>query len=101
MEISHRTREFHIPTAKSLSKRKKKKTNARTRAKNADSLPFNARVLRVMIASPSDVAAERRVVQAIIQDWNAVHSQEKRTVLYLLLGRLTRPLLWESAPRRS
>ncbi len=62
-------------------------TEARSKGKE-ERVPFNARVLRVMIASPSDVAAERRIVQAVIHDWNAVHSQQSGTVLL--------PVAWET-----
>jgi hypothetical protein len=41
-----------------------------------------------MIASPGDVAAEQSAIQAIIHDWNSLHSEERRTVLM--------PVTWES-----
>ncbi len=41
-----------------------------------------------MIASPGDVAAERLVARHVIEEWNAVHSYERRTVLL--------PVAWET-----
>ncbi|MGX1130776.1 hypothetical protein RKD49_002966 [Streptomyces glaucescens] len=56
-------------------------------------MPFEARVLLVMIASPSDTLDERNVIESAIRRWNSDHAYEKRTVLV--------PLRWEvdSRPR--
>jgi hypothetical protein len=51
-------------------------------------MPYQATVLKVMIASPGDVAAERRIAQGVIYEWNAVHSDDRRTVLL--------PVAWET-----
>jgi hypothetical protein len=41
-----------------------------------------------MIASPGDVANERRIARDTIYEWNAVHSEDRKTVLL--------PVLWET-----
>lgn len=51
-------------------------------------MPYRAKVLKVMIASPSDVATERTVIRDVIHSWNAVHSEKEDTVLL--------PVGWES-----
>jgi hypothetical protein len=42
---------------------------------------YQATVVKVMIASPSDVAHERQVVREIVGEWNSVHSEDRRVVL--------------------
>ena len=42
---------------------------------------YTARAIKVMIASPSDVATERQVIRDVIHEWNAVHSEDKGIVL--------------------
>lgn len=56
-------------------------------------MSYTATVLKVMIASPGDVAQERKMIPEVIEEWNAVSSAEKRIVLL--------PAAWEthSAPR--
>lgn len=49
---------------------------------------YRARVIKVMIASPSDVAAERQAIREIVHDWNTIHSQDKGLVLI--------PVAWET-----
>ena len=44
-------------------------------------MPYDARALKVMIASPSDVLAERLIARECIHDWNDLHAEERRTVL--------------------
>lgn len=44
--------------------------------------------LNVMIASPSDVAAERALIREIVHEWNAVHAFTRRVVL--------QPVGWET-----
>lgn len=55
-------------------------------------MAFNARVFRIFIASPSDVKEERDVISRVIQEWNDLHSFDRKVVLL--------PLRWEthSAP---
>ncbi|MCR5879153.1 DUF4062 domain-containing protein [Phenylobacterium sp. J367] len=55
-------------------------------------MPYEAKVFRVLIASPSDVDDEREMVAATIQSWNDLHSASRKIVLL--------PLRWEthSAP---
>lgn len=48
---------------------------------------FQAQVLNVLIASPSDVDEERSIVTNAIHQWNSLHSKEKGIIL--------RPLRWE------
>lgn len=47
---------------------------------------FNARVVQILIASPSDTAGERHFVRQSIEDWNALHGEN---------GLIFLPLLWE------
>jgi hypothetical protein len=49
---------------------------------------YPAKVVKVMIASPGDVAAERLGVRDAVHEWNAVHSEDKRVVLL--------PVGWET-----
>lgn len=51
-------------------------------------MSFNATVLNVMIASPSDVATERQNARDIIHAWNAIHAEDRQLVLL--------PSGWES-----
>lgn len=55
-------------------------------------MSFAAQVLRVLIASPSDVVEERDIAVRAIQEWNDLHASERQIVLL--------PLRWEthSAP---
>jgi hypothetical protein len=49
---------------------------------------FSANVLKVMIASPSDVPNERRIAREVVHEWNVIHSEERATVLI--------PVAWET-----
>jgi hypothetical protein len=51
-------------------------------------MPRLSTVFDVLIASPSDVEIERKEVQNIIANWNAVHSQKENVIL--------NPVLWET-----
>jgi hypothetical protein len=55
-------------------------------------MPYNATVLRVMIASPSDVYHERNIIREVLYEWNAINSDMRKVVLL--------PVAWEthSAP---
>lgn len=55
-------------------------------------MSYNAKVIEVMIASPSDVREERQIILETILDWNSAHSRDRKTVLT--------PIAWEkdSAP---
>lgn len=55
-------------------------------------MPYNAHVLKVMIASPGDVANERQIARDVIAEWNHIHSEDRGLVLM--------PIGWEthSAP---
>jgi hypothetical protein len=50
-------------------------------------MSFKAEVLRVLIASPSDLAEERNVVTAALSDWNAQHAASEQVALL--------PIRWE------
>jgi hypothetical protein len=49
-------------------------------------MPFEARVVRVLIASPSDTVNERQVIRGAIHDWNGVNGEQ---------GVMLLPLMWE------
>lgn len=51
-------------------------------------MTFKADVLRVLIASPSDLSEERATAMAAINDWNAQHSAAEHIVLL--------PVAWET-----
>ncbi|MFC1713080.1 hypothetical protein ACFL6S_05400 [Candidatus Poribacteria bacterium] len=51
-------------------------------------MPHQALVYTILIASPSDVAEERRVIPEVIQAWNAVNFIDRRVALL--------PVLWET-----
>lgn len=51
-------------------------------------MPYSATVLRVMIASPSDVTEERLAIRQVVDDWNAAHSVGAGTILM--------PLGWDT-----
>ena len=51
-------------------------------------MSYDAKVIKAMIASPSDVAQERRIVRRVIEEWNAVHSEDRHVVLM--------PVGWET-----
>ena len=44
-------------------------------------MPFNATVLRVMIASPGDVQAERSVVREVVSEWNSTDGSHANMML--------------------
>jgi hypothetical protein len=49
---------------------------------------FTAYILKILIASPSDVVAERKAIPEVIHAWNAVNAEEAKTVLL--------PIMWET-----
>lgn len=55
-------------------------------------MPFSSTVFKVLIASPSDVPSERKIIAQALNDWNSLHSEEH--------GQLLLPVMWEthSAP---
>lgn len=55
-------------------------------------MPFSATVYNVLIASPSDVPAERHAIAQALHDWNSLNSQTQ--------GMILQPVMWEthSAP---
>jgi hypothetical protein len=50
-------------------------------------MSYTAKVMNVMVASPSDVTRERISAQEVIADWNRLHAARLQLVL--------QPLLWE------
>jgi len=51
-------------------------------------MSYTATVFSVMIASPSDVAAERSLIREVLAEWNVVHSRARRAVVL--------PIGWET-----
>ena len=51
-------------------------------------MSYKATVIRVMIASPNDIDAERGIIREVIHEWNSIHSEDRRIVLL--------PVSWES-----
>ena len=51
-------------------------------------MPFDAKVFRVLIASPGDVGEERNVIPEVINEWNAVSASQAKSILM--------PVKWES-----
>lgn len=51
-------------------------------------MAYQATILNVMIASPSDVAEERQLVRDAIYEWNAIHSKQFSVML--------NPIGWET-----
>lgn len=51
-------------------------------------MPYDARVFQILIASPSDVQEERKILAEVIYEWNHVNSRDRRVVLL--------PLRWET-----
>ena len=56
-------------------------------------MAYSASVVRVMLASPSDVPEERRIVTEEIHKWNDAHAESRHIIL--------QPVRWEtnSTPR--
>lgn len=51
-------------------------------------MAYQATILNIMIASPSDVAEERQLVRDAIYEWNAIHSKQ--------FGVMLNPVGWET-----
>lgn len=51
-------------------------------------MSYQAKVFRILIASPSDVEDERELIVSVIQEWNNLNSAERKVVLL--------PLMWET-----
>ena len=51
-------------------------------------MSYTATVYKVMIASPSDVAAERSIIRGIVNSWNVINSDSRKIVLL--------PIGWET-----
>ncbi len=50
-------------------------------------MSFDAKVVRVLIASPGDTESARRVLKDALEDWNSLHAEETKVMLL--------PVLWE------
>ena len=44
-------------------------------------MPYQATVYNIMIASPSDVEEERKIIREVISEWNTIHSKPRKIVL--------------------
>ena len=42
---------------------------------------YRADVVKLMIASPSDVTRERDTIRSVVHEWNSVHSEDKNIIL--------------------
>jgi hypothetical protein len=51
-------------------------------------MAYDSRVYRILVASPSDVLEEREAAVRVMQDWNDLHSNNRRVVIL--------PLRWET-----
>lgn len=51
-------------------------------------MPYDARVLQILIASPGDVQSERAIISELIYEWNYTNSRERSVVLL--------PIRWET-----
>jgi hypothetical protein len=51
-------------------------------------MTFQATVYRILIASPNDVIAERKIIQEIISSWNATYFSKMKVLLL--------PVMWET-----
>jgi len=49
---------------------------------------YAADVKKVVIASPGDVSHERRLIREVIDEWNAIHAEDRHIVLM--------PVGWET-----
>lgn len=49
--------------------------------KDEVNMSYEATVINVMIAGPSDVAIERKMLKEVVQEWNSINSEDKRIVL--------------------
>ena len=65
-----------------------RQSSSRAEATASTLMPVQARILNVLIASPSDVSAERDVVVSAINDWNASH--------HVRTGIMLHPVRWET-----
>jgi len=50
-------------------------------------MTFEARVVRVLIASPGDTGAARGLLREVMEDWNSLHAEDTRVILL--------PVMWE------
>jgi hypothetical protein len=51
-------------------------------------MPYQATVIELFLASPSDVSDERALVREIVAEWNSIHARERQVVLM--------PVGWET-----
>jgi hypothetical protein len=58
-------------------------------------MSYKASVYKVMIASPSDVSAERSIVREVLSEWNVVNADRHKQVLCLSGGKHTPFPRWE------
>jgi hypothetical protein len=51
-------------------------------------MAYDAKIIEIIIASPSDVAEERQIVRDVVMEWNAVHARHRSVALL--------PVSWET-----
>lgn len=58
-------------------------------------MAYDAKVIEIIVASPGDVAEERKIVRDVIAEWNAVYARDRNVVML--------PMGWEthSSPELS
>lgn len=60
-------------------------------SEKGEALTFSATIVRVLIASPSDLSEERDVATSVVNDWNAQHASAEGVFLL--------PVRWEAQAR--
>jgi len=50
-------------------------------------MSYKATILKVLIASPSDLNEERKIIPDILSYWNLIHSEDLKVIL--------QPIMWE------
>ena len=55
-------------------------------------MSYDAKVIEVLIASPSDISTERHLAREAVHEWHSIHAKDRKTILI--------PRMWEhdSAP---
>jgi len=64
-------------------------------------MPFEARVFRVMVGSPSDVINDRKAVVEVVHEWNGVNAAEKEAILLPVLWEIDAPPLAGQPPQQT
>ena len=64
-------------------------------------MSYMALAVKVMIASPGDVAKERQLIRDVIHEWNAIHAEDRKIVLMPVGWERNRRQKWAMDLRRS